>query len=73
MTFNGGTATMVITVIVPKQYETVLISFEGAQSNAAVFDSTAGVANDVYWTVDAGARPCYLTIRGEIPVRMFLF
>lgn len=66
--FDGANATMVISVILPRIYESILITFEGAQSNAGVFDSEASTLNP-FWRVSSGIDPCNLQIIGEFPVR----
>lgn len=68
--FVGPENFMQVRVVVPNQYETVQIGFEGASDPAGGYNSEALIPG-VYWTVDTDSDPCNVIYTSEIPFDEF--
>lgn len=70
VTFQGADAEMGVRIIVPVQYETVEISFDGALSDGATFDSQSSLLN-LYWRANDTLIACNVVYDAVIPWDLF--
>jgi len=63
---DGASTDMMVSIIVPKQYETAAFSFRSALDNAAGFNSS-DLASNLYWEIDDTSDPCNVIYTATIP------
>jgi hypothetical protein len=69
---TATSSNMQVKIVIPSQYETVKIDFEGATDDGAAFDST-NTSTWTYWQVDALSDPCNTYLTARIPVSLLCF
>jgi hypothetical protein len=67
---TATSSNMQVKIVIPSQYETVKIDFEGATDDGAAFDST-NTSTWTYWQVDALSDPCNTYLTARIPWDLF--
>jgi len=66
--FTASATEMQVSLVIPNQYETVKVEFEGALNDDATFYSV-DINTFTYWSADYMSDPCNIYLTANIPVR----
>ena len=67
--FRSGSEDMQVRLLVPKQYSTLKVDFEGADDDSAAVDVDLSNPSAEFWDFDFESDPCNVIVTSSIPVR----